>query len=274
MRDASSATTSCEPARPGPGAASFPLVLVLWMLSTSATAQEPAPPPPTYEIYMNAARKLYAAEQYREAVEQFEKAYAAHPDPKIYFNLAQSYRKLEEPGKALSYYRKFLEAIPGIAEFSERQKRDFTQEVQARIEELGGILKPAADPPPKGGRSHADLSSPGTPGSRPGVVSRWWFWTGVGATALFTAGTIVAGLRTVALNDEWEAHRKVDDHDRAVRWQNTTDLLLLGALVSGTAVTAVALLWEPRRPAPEDAARVGVAPGPGGGWTVTLGWRF
>jgi tetratricopeptide (TPR) repeat protein len=262
--------TSCEPARPGFGSASWLLVWLLWMLSAPAAAQEPAPPP-TYEIYMNAARKLYAAEQYREAVEQFEKAYAAHPDPKIYFNLAQSYRKLDEPQKALSHYEKFLEAIPGIAEFSERQKRDFTQEVQARIEELRAILQPASAHPPTEGRPPAGPSSPGTP---PGVVSNWWFWTGIGATALFTAGTIVAGLRTVALNDEWEAYRKVDDHDRAVRWQNATDLLLLGALFSGAAVTAAALLWEPRRPASEGTPRVGVAPGPGGGFALTLGWRF
>jgi hypothetical protein len=97
---------------------------------------------------------------------------------------------------------------------------------------------------------------------------------GVGATVLFTAGTVWAGLRTVAFNDEWEAHREVADHERAVRWQNATDLMLLGAVVSGAAVTAAALLWAPRRKASEGTARVGVVPGPGGGWALTLGWEF
>ncbi len=283
-------TTCCEPTRAGRWPAVWCLALVLWWIPGRAGAGEPgaapgdAPvtPPPTYEIYMTAARKLYAAQQYREAIEQFSKAYAAHPDPKIYFNLAQSFRKLGDRENALIYYEKFLQAIPGIAEFSERQKRDFTAEVRGLIQELrGGLPAGDASSPGETKSTDGDVTKPPPPvaapvrgAGTPGLATRWWFWTGIGATALFTAGTVWAGLRTVSLNDEWEAHREVADHDRAVRWQNATDLMLLGAVVSGAAVTVGALLWSPRPPMAGGPSRAGLSPGPDGGWVLTLGWDF
>ena len=282
-------TTCCEPAHAGRSSAVWLLALMLWWIPAAAVAgapgdapvPTPAGPPPTYEIYMTAARKLYAAQQYREAIEQFNKAYAAHPDPKIFFNLAQSYRKLGDRENALIYYEKFLEAIPAIAEFSERQKRDFTTEVRGLIQELRGVSR-AGDAPspgePRTGEGDTTIPPPGAAPVRedapPGLATRWWFWAGVGATALLTAGTVWAGLRTVALNDEWEAHREVADRDRAVRWQNATDLMLLGAVVSGAAVSVGAWLWTPRPVAPRGPARAGLLPGPDGGWVLTLGWDF
>lgn len=234
----------------------------------------------TYEIYMTAARKLYAAGQYREAIEQFEKAYDALPDPKIYFNLAQSHRMLNEADRALKYYEKFLAAIPGITEFSSRQKEDFTREIQRKIDELkaapeAGLQSPVPDPAPGG--AEPGNAPPVGQGHNPRLTSRWWFWSGAGVTALLAAGTIWAGLRTVSFNDQWEQNRLEEDHDRAVKYQNITDLFLIGTVAGVLAVTVSSVIWKRKNPARagQTTSRVQLVPGSDArSWLLTLGWDF
>ncbi len=231
----------------------------------------------SYEIYMTAARKLYAANLYRDAVEQFEKAYAAFPDPKIYFNLAQSHRMLGEDEKALEYYRKFLAAIPTIAEFSNAQKKDFTREIQKKIGELEAGRKPGVTAPAADGKVQQEASLQAAPEETPGLTSRWWFWTGSGVTALLAAGTVWAGLRTVSYNDEWEKSRLVEDRDRAVKYQNMTDLLLMGSLAGAVAVAVSSVIWKRQASGrvKGTASRVSLMPGPGArSWLMTLSWEF
>jgi len=248
----------------------------------------------TYEIFMTAARKLYAASQYKDAIEQFEKAFAAFPDPKIYFNLAQSHRMLNEDAKALDYYEKFLAAIPTIAEFSPVQKKNFTREVEKKILEMKQRLNPdaprtagdgVAGGPPNGhgtptrvpaGDPPNGEGTP-TPAGDPALTARWWFWAGVGATALLTAGTVWAGLETLSANDRWEEQRVLADRDRAMRYQDLTDLCLAGAVAGAVAVTVSSVIWKRRNRARMmgTTSRVSLLPGSGNqGWMLTLSWDF
>jgi len=278
MKEELSETMSSEPGKGSLLTAFLAAMLLLpafWPFGT-ALAQS-GEQQKTYDIYMTAARKLYAANLYRDAVEQFEKAFAAFPDPKIYFNLAQSHRMLGEDAKALEYYRKFLAAIPTIAEFSPAQKKDFTREIQKKIDELEAGLKPGITSSVSVGKVQKEASPPAAPEEAPGLTSRWWFWTGSGVTVLLAAGTVWAGLRTVSYNDEWEKNRLVEDRDRAVKYQNMTDLLLMGSLAGAVAVTVSSVIWKKKASnrVKGTASRVSLMPGPGArSWLMTLSWEF
>ncbi len=57
-------------------------------------------------------QQRYAAGDYLPAATKFEAAYAADPDPVYLFNVAQAYRLGNACPKAVSYYKRFLEAVP------------------------------------------------------------------------------------------------------------------------------------------------------------------
>lgn len=57
-------------------------------------------------------QQRYAAGEYVPAAVKFEAAYAADPDPVYLFNVAQAYRLGNACGKAVGYYKRFLEQVP------------------------------------------------------------------------------------------------------------------------------------------------------------------
>ncbi|MBU1068657.1 tetratricopeptide repeat protein [Myxococcota bacterium] len=293
MREKRSETVFSEHEKRLPGGF-FPLagfMLGLLLLCAPAFSQS-TEKLETYKIYMTAARKLYAAGLYRDAIEQFQKAYDSFPDPKIYFNMAQSHRMLNEDSVALNYYEKFLAAIPTIDEFSSSQKKAFTKEVRLKIVEMKNRLHPGSKPetvddsqvaPVGDSKAVVRVDAPTrgddlTTGDGPGkLTSRWWFWTGVGVTALLTAGTIWGGMQALSANDEWEKNQKIDDRDRAMRYQDITDLCLAGAVTGAVAVTVASVIWKKRQGerAAGTGARVRIVPGPGAeSWLLTLSWEF
>jgi tetratricopeptide (TPR) repeat protein len=96
-------------------------------------------------------------DEFSEALTDFEAGYRLKPSPEFLFNIAQSYRKLNRPDKALEFYRKYLIAQP---EAPNRVR------VQQLIDELSrgrrpGALPPSA-PPPKP-RSTVTESPPAKP---------------------------------------------------------------------------------------------------------------
>src|SRR5688572_30561537 len=54
----------------------------------------------------------YRLGEYDAALELFKKAYETHSDPKILFNLAQTYRKRRDYARALESYRQYLQTLP------------------------------------------------------------------------------------------------------------------------------------------------------------------
>jgi len=81
---------------------------------------------------------------------------------------------------------------------------------------------------------------PGTPLPVP-FYSRWWFWTGVGATVVFAAATGYFGMQTLSLKKEWDdtgdPQKKSDGEDARL----FTDLFL-GATVISAGLTLFGVL--------------------------------
>ena len=100
--------------------------------------------------------------------------------------------------------------------------------------------------------------SPGTtPAPSPGLTSRWWFWTGVGATVVFTGATVVLGLTTLDLQKNWEAGWDPEDRSKLEDFRTYTDLALGAAIVSAAALGVSIFLTRGDRATPKPADTTG-----------------
>lgn len=70
------------------------------------------------EHYENGARQ-YQAGAVREALHEFETAYALVPHPRLLFNLGQCHRRLGQTTEAIRAYRAYLREVPEAANRSE-----------------------------------------------------------------------------------------------------------------------------------------------------------
>ena len=212
-----------------------------------------------FDAYKGAAVALYEDQKYGEAISQFEKAFATIPDPKIWFNLGQCHRLLNHTEQALLYYEKFLEALPKIQDLSENKKAAVAQEVRQWVDKLKAERnaederirkeeeeKKRLEPErPANTEPAVTKAPPSTEREGPEAVtltSKWWFWTGVGATVIFTAATVWAGTQALSYNDAWKKDWDPSDRDSAKKFQNITDLSLAGAVVAGVAVSVATFL--------------------------------
>jgi tetratricopeptide (TPR) repeat protein len=275
-------TTSCNRAGGIPLLAFLAIFSLSFWLPSGIAQARGRKPPAAYDSHLKAARKHYAEKEYDKAIERFEKAYKAYPDPKLFFNIAQSHRLLGHDREALENYRNFLAAIPTISEFDEEKKQNLTTEVGKKIRALEESLKPAEEPvvatpePDPPAVTVKDPAVPAAPVAPAGLSSRWWFWTGTGVTAALVMGTVWAGLKAKGYNDDWEADRIVRDHDQAVKYQNLTDLFLLGAVTAGVGVAVTSYLFHRKASRIKGTtSNVSLLPGCGHqGCTLTLSWEF
>lgn len=103
----------------------LPVLAHLWVLllvAGPAAAQSPAAqetPPGAAEPAGDSdpaerGKQLFATGQYRESIEALKAAYAAAPRPKLYYNIAICYVKLNEPFEAITYLRLFQTEAAGL----------------------------------------------------------------------------------------------------------------------------------------------------------------
>jgi tetratricopeptide (TPR) repeat protein len=132
------------------------------------------------------ARKLFAAGDYSHARDLYAELYAETLHPTYLRNIGRCFQNMGEPDKAISSFREYLRQsknlepdkrreIEGYISEMEDQKR--RRESAARPSELPLNPRPAPDsalaPPPE--------VRAGAEDSEGGVLTRWWFWTGLGA---------------------------------------------------------------------------------------------
>lgn len=100
------------------------LALVLCMLSSSKAIAADVPDPAVAQ-----ARKLfrdgmarYNLNQFKEALDRFQAAYLAEPDPVFLFNIGQCFRNLSDYGNAAKFYRNYLREAPTATNREEVQR--------------------------------------------------------------------------------------------------------------------------------------------------------
>lgn len=225
-----------------------------------------------YDSLKNAAYVLYKEQKYDEAIVQFEKAYEVIPDPKIWFNLGQCHRHLNHVEQALLYYEKFLNALPEINDLSEEKKRSLEADVREWVSQLRRQKEEEEDarlreeearrqkqqemstlsientPKSEEEKPKVDNIQPNVVHSHVSLTSRWWFWTGVGITAVLAGATAWAGLRAKDYNDQWRQVWDTDYSDKAEFYQKVTDGMLVGTLVSAVVTGVASWLFLSQQP--------------------------
>lgn len=148
------------------------LTFVAVALSTStADARRTATAKKAKKLFM-AGKKAYAEERFSEAAKHFSAGYMLDPKPGFLLNIAQSYRKADEPKEALHYYQEYLKAAPdsGLRQQVEGLIKELEQEVKAR---------PESKPTPAPAEAVTTAPPPPPPPTSDPFYKKWWFWTGV-----------------------------------------------------------------------------------------------
>ncbi|HTV22205.1 MAG TPA: tetratricopeptide repeat protein, partial [Polyangiaceae bacterium] len=91
------------------------VALALAPTTARAVDNRPSPPPASASSVAQLNEEgaaLYAARDYRRAIEKFIQAYAVDSDPNLLFNIARCYEELGEIDAAIEKYETFLKT-PG-----------------------------------------------------------------------------------------------------------------------------------------------------------------
>src|SRR6187401_1842766 len=137
---------------------------------------------------------LYAARDYRRAIEKFIQAYAIDPDPNLLFNIARCYEELGEVDAAIEKYETFSKTPGADARGLKRARESLAALREARD---GASARPAEAPPP------AAAPSPEPAQARaPEEHSRVLPWLTLGGSALFAAAGTTFYLLGASDHDE------------------------------------------------------------------------
>jgi tetratricopeptide (TPR) repeat protein len=110
------------------------------------------------EGYYNKGMTAYSLGHFSEAIEEFEKAYAATPNAAFLFNIAQSHRQSGNPQRAVFFYRRYLEAEPQAKNRPDVERR--IKDLEAQIEAAQEQKEQAAVAPPPVVRAEPAVVSP------------------------------------------------------------------------------------------------------------------
>ena len=283
--------------RAGPHA----LLLAVTLAASQAAAQQTAPDAATVaEARYHYARgaESFRAGRFAEAIEEFDAAYALGPHPTVLYSLAQAHERLRHVPDAIRYYERYLADAPPDAphraEVNEtlRSLRALLAELEVDCDGAARVLVDGVDVGAApgvfrvaAGTHEVELRAEGraperrtatlTAGARETLrflgpsrgegagLHPMWFWGSVGLAGVGAVATVTLGVLTVRAATAYAADpaRTSAMRDDGQQLAVGTDVAL--ALTAGFGVAAVVLglrtAWSP-----SPAARVSLAPTPGG----------
>lgn len=111
------------------------ILVAAFALSPRIAAAEEADEQSAFQAFERGTR-LFDAEDYFAAAEQFEEALRLAPSPSVHYNIARSYELAEEPGLAIEHYREFIEARVG----SPNRRRQVQRRLTALEQRIGWVV--------------------------------------------------------------------------------------------------------------------------------------
>ena len=233
------------------------VLLAFWLISSPVHAQTLVCPKPSSQPeanksegrrYFTMGNTHYKMAEYRESAAAFACVLQLVPySLKARFLLALSYEKLKRYSLARVQYEWLL------ADTSE-EAQALHPDVRMRVTGIRGKADaPAPEPAPPAPAGGRNLSS------------QWWFWTSVGAVALFTGVATFTGLQALEYRDRWERDWHTSDRDALDRYKDLTDLALGGVVLSAAALGLTMYLTREK-----PAMTPGVAPASASGRVLFL----
>jgi tetratricopeptide (TPR) repeat protein len=140
-------------------------------------------------------KRLQAERAYEQAIAEYEAGHALLPSPEFLFNIAQCYRLMGEPARAIEHYQRYLDAAPGGKGAAEARTHIESLRASLPVPPRPAEPTPAAPPPaqPETRPAAPAPSVPTDPGPAPAPPSRpfgVWQWGGIGSVGL---GLVAAG---------------------------------------------------------------------------------
>jgi tetratricopeptide (TPR) repeat protein len=159
----------------GPRRGAAALLGLLLLVGTGAAAADDAVR--ARQHYETGTRRFEVGE-YRKALEEFQAAHVAKPDPAFLYNTAQCHRLLGEKREALTLYRRYLILDPQTPNRAlvEKHIRELELAAPAPVNPAPSAVLSVRRPAP-------------SPPQEPPLYRRWWLWAAVGAVA---AGVVTA----------------------------------------------------------------------------------
>ena len=166
-------------------------------------------------------RRQFSQGQYEGAIASYRKAYELKADPSYLLDIAEAYRALDVPERAVFFYNRYLSAHPNppnrfeieaeVARLKRRLPPELATAPDAPAAPAAATAPPSAAPLGPRGQAlppgdPAALGSDAGLAARPvrddqrPLVGRWWFWTAIGALA--ATGATVAILSSSRGGDE------------------------------------------------------------------------
>lgn len=168
--------------------------------------------------------KHYNLSQWQPALEAFQAAYFARPDPALLFNIGQCQRQLADYRNAANSFRAFLREQPNIGATQRAQVEALLIQMEQALQEARanqppqGVVSPAPEPsatattaapaPATTTTTPAAEQTPTTSdapvvGKRP-LYKKWWLWTAVGGV-LVVGVAVGVGVGLTASRDHYVA---------------------------------------------------------------------
>jgi hypothetical protein len=164
----------------------------------------PAPATPSSVAQLNEeGAALYAARDYRRAIEKFIQAYAVDSDPNLLFNIARCYEELGETDAAIEKYETFLKTPGADTRGRQRARESLTALRDAKNGPRGGADVPLE--PSKSAAPAQPVAASVADGPSDEEASSAWPWVVLGGSAAF--GVIGTAFYLMGASD----HSKVTD---------------------------------------------------------------
>jgi hypothetical protein len=151
-------------------------------LGIGTTHAAPAPDPKRQaRDVMAKGSALFRRGDYEGALLQFNEAQRVYPSAKIYFNLGQTYRKMDRVAEAVAAFEKFLAEAPDADPGRRKDAEKFLAELKPRLEALRPVPPPAppstpepekAAHPPEPAAPVAQAPAPAPPPAAPVAAPR------------------------------------------------------------------------------------------------------
>lgn len=103
------------------------LAIVVLALPSVVIAQEPSDPIENARVHFKLGVDFYRERNYRAALIEFQRAYAASPHYKLLYNLGQASLELQEDSNGIDYFTRYLRE--GAAEINEERKAEVQENI-------------------------------------------------------------------------------------------------------------------------------------------------
>jgi hypothetical protein len=162
-------------------------------------------------VHFKKAERAFNLGKFADALISYQAAFEAKPLPAFVFNIAQCHRNLDDPERALFFYRRYLALDPEgphrklVESLIEEQQGKVAEKAEkaaaeeaARIAESGAVSGDSASGdgldlrPGQPGASDPVAGSLTRPaGPPPPLYKRWWVWAAAGTVVAVTAAALL-----------------------------------------------------------------------------------